>query len=262
MDFGLEGKIALVTAGSQGLGKATALSLAREGARVAICGRTAETLETAKQDIETDTGCSILAIPADVTDKVAIAALVQGVKDHLGPIDILVNNAGGPPPGLFDSLTDEDWEKTFRLTLMSAVRLTRAVLPDMRAAGWGRIINISSNSIRQPIGQLFLSNSMRLAVLGWAKSLANEVAGQGILVNTVCPGWTRTERVTNLIGTRARSENRPETEIEQEITAGIPVGRLGKPEELADVVTFLASERAGFISGTTVVVDGGTVQAP
>lgn len=262
MDLGLEGKIALVTAGSQGLGKATALSLSREGARVAICGRTAETLEEARRDIEAATGGEILAIPADVTDKASITALVQEVKNALGPIDILVNNAGGPPPGQFDSLTDEDWEKTFRLTLMSAVRLTRAVLPDMRAKAWGRIINISSNSIRQPIGPLFLSNSMRLAVLGWAKSLANEVAGQGILVNTVCPGWTRTERVSSLLATRAKSENRTESEIEQEITAGIPLGRLGKPEELGDVVTFLASERAGFISGTTVVVDGGTVQAP
>lgn len=266
MDLGIKGKVALVAAGSQGLGKASALSLAREGARVVICARTEETLLEAKSEIEaeigTGTGGEVLALPADVTDEAAITALVETVQRELGPVAILVNNAGGPPPGHFDDLTDADWERTFELTLMSAVRLTRAVLPDMRAAKWGRVVNISSNCVRQPIDPLFLSNSMRLAVLGWAKSLANEVAQDGILVNTVCPGWTRTERVTNLIATRARSENRPEAEIEAEITATIPLGRIGKPEELGDTVAFLASERAGYISGTTVVVDGGTVKAP
>jgi len=262
MDLGLEGKIALVSAGSQGLGKATALSLAREGARVAVCARTPETLERAKAEIEKASGGSVLAVPADLTDEQSITGLVEKVRTTLGPIDILVNNAGGPPPGRFDDVTDEDWENTFRLTLMSAVRLTRAVLPDMRAKGWGRVINISSNSVRQPIDPLLLSNSMRLAVLGWAKSLANEVAGAGILVNTVCPGWTRTERVTQLLKARAEKESRSEAEIEQDITATIPVGRLGRPEELADVITFLASERASYISGTTVVVDGGVVKAP
>lgn len=262
MDLGINGKVALVAAGSQGLGKASALSLAREGARVVICARTEETLHAAKSEIEAETGGKVLALPTDVTDAAAITALVNKVRGELGPVAILVNNAGGPPPGLFDSLTDADWERTFELTLMSAVRLTRAVLPDMRAAKWGRVVNISSNCVRQPIDPLFLSNSMRLAVLGWAKSLANEVAQDGILVNTVCPGWTRTERVTSLIATRARTENRTEAEIEAEITATVPLGRIGKPEELADTVAFLASERAGYISGTTVVVDGGTVKAP
>lgn len=260
MDLGLKGKVALVAAASQGLGKATAMGLAQEGARVAICSRDEEKLASAKQEIEQAAGAEILAVRADLTNVDDTKRLVAEVTGAYETIDILVNNAGGPPPGKFDDVTDEDWEWTFNLTLMSAVRLTREALPFMRAQGWGRIVNITSYSVKQPIDELLLSNSLRLSVIGWAKSMANQFAAQGILVNNVCPGWTRTDRVGTIFASRGEAEGRTAEEVEAEIASRIPMGRLGRPEEVADLVVFLASERAAYITGTSIQVDGGIVQ--
>lgn len=260
MDLGLENRIALVCAATQGLGKATALAYAREGAKVAICGRDDGHLFAARQDIEAATGTEILTVRADVTQPADIERLVSEVVAHWGTVHVLVNNAGGPPPGKFDALSDADWQKAVELTLMSAVRTTRAVLPYMRKQRWGRVVNIASYSVKQPIDELTLSNSIRLAVLGWAKSLANEVAAQGVLINTVCPGWTRTERVNSLFARRAATEGRATAAVEQDIARRIPMGRLGEPEEIADLAVFLGSERASYMTGTAIQVDGGIVQ--
>ncbi|MCW2241932.1 SDR family oxidoreductase [Azospirillum canadense] len=260
MDFGLKGKVALVLGGSQGIGRAAALGFAREGASVAICGRDAERLEAARAALDA-AGVPVLAVRADVSAPGDVERLVDMVADAFGTVHILVNNAAGPKPGPFDSLTGADWEDAFRLTLMSAVNATRAVLPHMRRQRWGRIVNISSYSVKQPIGELMLSNSLRLGALGWAKTLATQVAPDGILVNTVCPGWTATDRMRQVIGVRAAGQGRSVEVAAAGIAAGIPVGRFGTPEEIADLIVFLGSERASYITGTAIPVDGGIVQS-
>jgi 3-oxoacyl-[acyl-carrier protein] reductase len=262
MDLGLTGKVALVTASSQGIGQATALSLAREGARVAMCARRLDAVTAAAKEIAAATGAEVAAFVCDLTDAAAIDRLVADVVARFGTVHVLVNNAGGPPPGPFDRLTGADWQRAFELTLMSAVRVTTAVLPHMRAQRWGRIVNISSTSVRQPIPDLMLSNSLRLGVLGWAKTLATQLAPENVLVNTVGPGWTRTERVSQMVASRAAAGQRSVAEAEEEIGHLIPCGRIGWPEEIADVVTFLASERASYLTGVMIPVDGGIVQAP
>ncbi|MFQ5769799.1 MAG: SDR family oxidoreductase [bacterium] len=260
MDLGIAGKVALVAASSQGLGKAVAFGLANEGAKVVICARGKENLDKTKEEIQTKTHAQILAIQADLTNYDNIKQLVAKTIDQFGTIHILVNNAGGPPTGFFGEMNDDNWQKGVELTLMSSVRLTREALPCMRKQKWGRIINITSVSVKQPINELLLSNSLRLAVLGWAKTLANQTAQEGILINNVCPGWTRTDRVFELVHSRANSEGKSPQEIDRAITSGIPMGRMGKPEELANLVVFLASERASYITGTTIQVDGGAVK--
>ncbi len=262
MELGIDGKIALVAAASQGLGRATAARLAREGATVVICARRAGVLGEVAAAINDDCGReAALAVAGDLTDPADIRRIAETVAGH-GGADILVNNAGGPPPGYFDDLDDDDWRRAYELTLMSAVRLTRAVLPEMRRKRWGRIVNLTSSSVKQPIGQLLLSNSLRLGVIGWAKSLANELAGDNVLVNNVCTGWTRTDRVTQLLESRADADGIAAADVENSIVAGIPLGRLGRAEEIADTVAFLASERASFITGVSLTVDGGAVQFP
>jgi 3-oxoacyl-[acyl-carrier protein] reductase len=262
MDLGLVGKTVLVTAASQGLGRATALSFAREGARVAICARKAATVERAAQELSAETGAEVVAFTCDLTDPAQIDVLVAEVVARFGTVHVLVNNAGGPPPGRFGAVTDADWQRAFELTLMSAVRASRAVLPHMRRQKWGRIVNISSSSVKQPILDIHLSNSLRLGVAGWAKSLATEVAAENVLINTVGPGWTRTERVEDLVGSRAAQSGASRADVEASIVRAMPIGRLGRPEEIADVVVFLASERASFVTGTFLAVDGGSVQSP
>ena len=263
MDLGLKGKVALVTAASQGLGKATALSLAREGARLAICARDAAALATTADAIRAATpGAEVHAYVCDLADAQQIEAMVVQALAQFGTIHVLVNNAGGPPPGSFGRITDADWQRAFDLTLMSAVRTTRAVLPAMRRQRWGRIVNISSYSVKQPIPDIMLSNSLRLGVAGWAKTLAGEVAADNVLINTVGPGWTRTDRVTQMLAARAAASQLSATEAEAQIVRGVPIGRLGEPEEIADVVVFLASERASYVTGTLIPVDGGVVQSP
>jgi 3-oxoacyl-[acyl-carrier protein] reductase len=260
VDLGIKNRVALVTAASKGLGKAAALELASEGANVAICARTKEPLQAAAAGIEKATGSQVLAVVADVSQPDDVERLVQATVDRYGRLDILVTNAGGPPPGYLLDLEDDTWHAAVELTLMSAVRLCRAAIPHMRQQGWGRIVNITSISVKQPIDNLLLSNALRAGVVGLAKTLSNQFAGDGITVNSVCPGYTRTDRVAELNAARARELDIPVEEVERQTTANIPMGRMGRPEELAALIAFLASERAGYITGTAIQVDGGRVK--
>lgn len=261
MDLGLTDKVALVTAASHGLGRATALAFGREGAKVALCSRDAVALESAAAAVRADSGAEAQAFACDLVDPAQIIAMVEGVVARFGTIHALVNNAGGPPAGTSEQVTDADWQRAFELTLMSAVRTTRAVLPHMRRQRWGRIVNVSSYSVKQPIPDILLSNSLRLGVAGWAKTLATEVARDNVLVNTVGPGWTRTDRVTRMIAARTAGGATP-ADVEAQIVREVPLGRLGEPGEVADVIVFLASERASFVTGTLLPVDGGVVRSP
>ncbi len=260
MNLGLKDRVAVVAASSRGLGKACALELAREGANVVICARDAERLAATAEEISAATATKVLWFAMDLTDPVQIHHLADETLRHHGRIDVLVTNNGGPPAGYFDGFDDEAWLAAHQLTLMSAVRLIRAVLPAMRAQRWGRIVNITSVSVKQPMDNLLLSNVYRAGVVGLAKTLSAQVAADGITINNVAPGYTRTDRVLELAQARAAHEGKTVEEILDEITANYPMGRMGEPEELAALVVFLASERAGYITGTTVQVDGGYVK--
>jgi 3-oxoacyl-[acyl-carrier protein] reductase len=257
MDLGLEDKIALVTAASRGLGRAVALRLAQEGAHVAICARGEEHLTQAAAEIEARTGREALPLPADVSDPSAAEALVGATVERFGRVDILVTNAGGPPPGQFLDLTAEDWGAAARLTLMSAVRLCYAAVPAMEEQGTGSILAMTSVTVKQPLPNLVLSNSLRLAVVGLVKTLADELAPSGIRVNAICPGWTRTARVDQLLRDRARRNNTTPQEEAAQIAAAIPLGRMGRPEEFAAAAAFLVSSAASYITGVSLLVDGG-----
>jgi len=256
MDLGLQGKVALVTAGSKGLGKGIALELAREGARVAISSRSEE-LRRAAAEIGAATGHEPLIVAADLTQGEDIARLIATTLEGYGQIDILVNNTGGPPPGYFDDFGDEQWQRAVDLLLLSSVRLIRGVLPGMRERRWGRIINSTSVAVKQPIGNLLLSNAVRTAVIGLAKSLANEVAAEGITVNNLLPGSIYTDRVTQNTEATARRTGQPVEAVRRAAEAQIPIGRYGRVEEYAAAAVFLASERASYITGTNLLVDGG-----
>jgi 3-oxoacyl-[acyl-carrier protein] reductase len=257
MDLGLQGKVALVAAASQGMGRAVALNLAREGCRVAICARNAAPLEVAAQAIRRETGAEVLAVPADVSRIVDATAFVDKAHTAYGGIDILVVNAGGPPTGRFEVLTEEQWTKAYDLTLMSAVRLIRAAVPVMRARGCGSIVAITSISVKQPLDNLLLSNAMRAAVVGLVKTLARELGPDGIRVNAVAPGFVATERLVEVQRIRAEREGRPLEAIQAEEARSIPLGRFGRPEEIADAVAYLVSPRSSYLSGNVVQVDGG-----
>jgi 3-oxoacyl-[acyl-carrier protein] reductase len=258
MDLGLEDKAALVAASSRGLGKAIAFELAREGASVAICARERGQLEATAGDIRQATGAMILPVVADVSKAEECRHLVETAEDCFGGVDILVTNAGGPPAGYFLDFDDDDWYGAVDLTLMSAVRLIRLVLPGMQKRAWGRIINMTSISVKQPIDDLILSNSIRASVVGMAKTIAAHVAAQGVTVNNICPTYTLTERVENLARARAQREKISYDEALDVYRAQIPARRLGRSEEIAALVAFLASERAAFITGTTIQIDGGS----
>jgi 3-oxoacyl-[acyl-carrier protein] reductase len=261
MELGLEGRSVLVAAGSKGIGKATALAFLREGARVTICARDGAGLARAHDELLAATGGQMLAIEADVTNVKQLESLVESARRAHGDVEILVNNAGGPPAGDHTTITDTHWEDSFRLTLQSAVRLTNLVLPAMKSVGWGRVINISSYSVKQPLDNMLLSNSLRLGALGWAKTLATEVAPNGILVNTVCPGWTQTQRVTDLLQQRAVANGTSLDAAREAIVSDIPLGRMGQADEVANLILFLASQAASYLTGVAIPVDGGASRA-
>ncbi len=262
MDLGLTGKVALVVAASKGLGRASALALAQEGARIAIASRDQETLEQAAQEIRQMSGRAVLAIPTDLHQPEEITSLVASTVKEFGGIDILVNNAGGPPAGTFETLSDEQWQAAFNLTLLSAVRLIRAVLPSMKQRQGGRIIHIVSSSVKQPIEGLLLSNAIRPGVIGLAKTLSLELAPYQITVNNVCPGRILTDRLRQGSNVRAKiAQGQTEEEALKDLAKDIPLGRIGQPSELGALVAFLASQQASYITGTTIQVDGGFIQS-
>lgn len=262
MDLGIKGRVALVGASGRGLGHATATRLAMEGADVAICDIDESILDEAREAIlAVGEDSRVFAYPVDLTDAEAIERLVADVHRDLGPISVLVTNSGGPPPGDFSDATDEKWEFAYRLTFLSAVRLIRAALPDMKEQGWGRIINFTSRALKEPIPGLMISNAVRLAVAGMAKTLAGEVAEYGITVNNICPGPTTTERALELAENRAEERGITIDEELARTAQNIPIGRLARPEEQAAAAAFLASELAGYITGVSLLVDGGAVRA-
>jgi 3-oxoacyl-[acyl-carrier protein] reductase len=261
MDLELKDRIALVAASSQGLGKAVAFGLAREGAKLAMCSRKASAVEAAAREIRDSTGADVFAAAADVTDEQQVGAFIQGVNERFGRIDICVANAGGPPAKPFDATTIEDWRRAIDLNLMSTLFLASQVLPGMRSRKWGRLVTITSLSVKQPVEGLILSNSVRAAVVGLVKTLSNEYAPDNVLVNNVCPGYTATDRLGELSEALAKSAHVSPAEIERRWTSHIPMGRLGRPEEFADVVVFLCSARASYVTGQSILVDGGCVKA-
>jgi len=261
VDLGLTGKIAIVAASSKGLGRAVALGLAREGARVTINGREATTLAETGQAIRDETGGNVLEIAGDLTEPGMAERLVAETVAARGGLDVVVCNAGGPPAGTFASFPeDEPWRQAIELNLMTTLRLCRAALPHLEDRGGGSITNIVSTSVKQPIGHLVLSNTARTAVIGMAKTMATEYADRNIRVNNVCPGSTRTDRILNLAKSRAKSRGRDVDDILAEDAAAIPMGRLGTADEFANVVVFFASPAASYVTGVTVQVDGGTVR--
>jgi 3-oxoacyl-[acyl-carrier protein] reductase len=260
MNTGLENKCAIVCASSKGLGRASALALAREGARVAMCARTAAALEAAAEEIRVETGAFVVPIVADVSQAADVDQLLAHAVEELGGLDILVTNTGGPPSGPFESLADAAWMAAFDSLVLSVVRLCRGAIPHMRRRGGGRIIHVTSVSVKQPIDGLVLSNALRAAVTGLSRTLANELAPDKILVNCVAPGYTRTGRVVELAEAAAVREGTTADAVQRRTEALIPMKRLGTPQEFGDVVAFLASDRASYITGTTIQVDGGFVR--
>jgi 3-oxoacyl-[acyl-carrier protein] reductase len=257
MDLGLKDKMALVAGGSLGLGRAVALEFAQEGAQVAIGALDDGNLTEAAELIQKVTGREVIAIPVDVSDPVQAGSFVHRALDRFGTLDILVNNAGGPPSVPFLDIEDELWTYGFRLNLLSTIVMTREAVPIMKKKRWGRIINMTSISVKQPIDGLILSNTIRAGVIGLAKTLSTELAPYNITVNSVCPGYTLTDRVRSLAMAAAEKEGTTPEAVIKRWEASIPMGRLGTPEEFAALVAFLASERSGYITGAAIQIDGG-----
>lgn len=261
MDLGLAGRVAVVGGSSAGLGLAIAARLAAEGAKVAVNGRNRERAVRAAAGIRPAAGGEAVAFPADVGVPREAERLVAAVAERFGRLDILICNAGGPPATTFAEAPAEAWQRALDLSLLSTVHLCRAAVPLMQQRRWGRIVCMTSFAARQPLPNLILSTTARAGVIGFAKCLADEVAAHGILVTTVCPGWFRTERVTELAAARAAREGTTAETILTRQVGAIPLGRMGEPEELAAVVTFLASERASYITGAVIAVDGGYLRS-
>jgi 3-oxoacyl-[acyl-carrier protein] reductase len=251
MELGLKNKVAFVAASSQGLGKSVALELAQEGANIIICGRNKDTLEKTKQEIENQTNGEVLALAGDLSIPVERDSIIKSALQVYSTIDILVTNAGGPPSGKFEAFKQEDWDKAYHQLLASVVGLINGFLPGMKEQQWGRIISITSMAVKQPVNNLILSNSVRASVVGLIKTLSNELGMYNITVNNVMPGYTETARLKELMKNSASFESSK---------AEIPLGRFGKPEEFAAAVAFLASERASYITGVSLAVDGGCIK--
>lgn len=256
MDLGLKGKSALVTAASKGMGKACALGLAGEGARVLMCARTEGDLKAAADEVRAKTGAEVVAMAADVTRAADVKALAARAREAFGGVDVLVANCGGPPRGGLEQMTDEQWYGAFEVSLLSVVRLIREVLPSMRERQWGRILTIQSVSVKQPVEGLLLSNAVRPGVAGLTKTLASELGRHNITINVVCPGRIMTDRFLG----GAKPAGLPVDEYVKQSSSEIPLGRIGTPQEFANVVVFLASERASYVTGVALQVDGGLVR--
>lgn len=258
MDLGLKGRVAAVAASSRGLGRATALALSREGCSVALCGRDPKKIRAAADAIERETGGRALAVAADVGSRVDCERFIGETVGAFGRLDILVTNTGGPPAGNFDATDGAEWEKAYNGLLANVVNLVRAAVPHMKRAKWGRILNIASLSVKQPIDNLILSNTFRPAIAGFSKSLSKELGPHGILVNTICPGYTRTDRLEELADERVRRAGITKDQYYEMLAKTVPVGRVGEADEFANVAAFLCSERASYVSGIALAVDGGS----
>jgi 3-oxoacyl-[acyl-carrier protein] reductase len=250
LDLGIANRVALVMGASKGIGRAAAESLSREGARVAAASRSKDRIEETASELSSESGAEVSPFTADTDAPETMAALVQSVRETLGPVEILVVNTGGPPPGDPLSFGREQWESAYRNLVLSPQALIEAVVPDMRARGWGRIVNITSTSTKEPIPGLMLSNSHRMAAVGALKTLSRELGRDGILLNSVAPGRIATERIASMTGT-------PLEQLRAQPQPDIPVGRLGEPHEMGDVIAFLSSERASYVTGVNLMVDGG-----
>lgn len=260
MNLGLTDKPVIVCASSSGLGKATALELAREGAQVMLCSRRQAELRKAALEIKEATGNEPCFTVVDITQPDDISRLVEATLAAFGGIFALINNSGGPPAGTFDQLDDATWQSAFELTLLSYIRTTRATLPHLRRAS-GRIVNFTSSSVRTPIENLILSNTFRTGVVGLTKTLATELGDDGVLVNVLGPGRIQTERVEHLDGLRAARQNSTVEQVRTEMAKAIPLGRYGAPHEYARMAVFLASPANSYITGQTILVDGGMTKA-
>lgn len=260
MDLGLKNKVALVAGASSGIGKAIAQVLAEEGCRVAILARSADKLKRAAADITAASNADLISVTCDVTKPAQIKKAVTTVEKKLGPVEILVCNAGGPPSGPFDTFKDADWDVAYNLNLKSTIRLCTQVLPGMKKKGWGRIINVTSVAAQQPIDGLILSNTARAGVHGFTKTLATEVAAQGITVNCLCPGYTDTERVQDLAAAVAKRTGSSVKKVRQGWIANIPAQRLAEPAEMGYLAAFLASDQAAYLTGVAINLDGGYVK--
>src|SRR5436190_8371757 len=261
MDLGLSGKVALVAAASQGLGRAVAEELAVEGASLVLCARGEKTLNATCDAIRGRTGTDVLGVAGDLSVLADIERIVSEGVGRFGQIDILITNTGGPPTGKFETLSRENWDDATRLLLTSVLDLTRLVLPGMKERGWGRILNITSIAAKQPVDNLILSNSLRAAVTGFAKTVANEVAADGVTVNNILPGYTRTERLEELAEMMAQKQGISASEFKSRWESEIPMRRLGEPHEFAALAVFLASRQASYITGQSIAVDGGWIKS-
>lgn len=260
MDYGIQGRVAMVAAASKGLGKTCALGLTREGARVAICARNEAVLEQTAEEISTTTGAEVFWRRADMTSAEDIQRLIEDTWTHFGRIDILVTNAGGPPPGNFLDFSDDDWLAALNLNLLSTIRLIRGIIPQMQAQRWGHIVNITSVTVKQPIETLILSNVSRAGVVTLSKTLSNQLVKNNVLINTICPGIILTDRVDQLTQNMAQTQGISQEEALQVYVQPVPMGRPGQPAKFADLVTFLCSERCTYITGTVTQIDGGLIK--